>query len=142
MSQATRLINTSKANAVIATDVRFSRTFVERGLGLMGREPLPVGAALYFEGSKLIPCNSIQTCFMRFSLDVIFLDAEMKVRKVLREVKPWRMTWPVAGAVNAIELTSGSNPAALATMEIGDQLSLGVIGDQLSGVIGDQHVGN
>ncbi len=140
MAQTARLINTSKANAVIATDVRFSRTFVERGLGLMGREPLPVGAALYFEGSKLIPCNSIQTCFMRFSLDVIFLDAEMKVRKVLREVKPWRMTWPVAGAVNAIELTSGSNPA-VAKMEIGDQLSLGVIGDQHSGVIGDQHVG-
>ncbi len=133
MSQTQRLINTTKANSVVATHVRFARTFISRGLGLMGRKPLPRGEALLFTGTRMMPANSIHTCFMRFPLDIIFLDADMKVRKVLREVKPWRMTWPVAGAITAVELTSGACDA-LANMEIGDQLSLRVIGDQ--------HVGN
>ena len=133
MSQAASLINTTKANAVVATDVRYATSFLSRGFGLMGQKPLPRGEALFFKGTRWMPSNSIQTCFMRFALDIIFLDEEMKVRKVLLDVKPWRMTWPVAGAITAIELTSGTCDA-LANMEIGDQLSLAAIGDR--------HVGN
>ena len=60
---------------------------------------------------------------MRFPLDVIFLDSSMKVRSVLRDVKPWRMTWPVVGAVTAIEMTAGA--LKLTQIEIGDQLHVG-----------------
>ncbi len=120
---AQRLINTTKSNTVLATDVRFATSFVERAMGLMGKKPLPAGEALFFKGTSLMPCNSIQTCFMRFPLDVIFLDSAMKVRSVQRGVKPWRMTWPVMGAVNAIEMTSGRLDTA--RIEIGDQLHVG-----------------
>ena len=123
MSLTKRLINTTKANAIVAHDVRFATSFFERAIGLMGTKRLPPGEAVFFEGSKLIPCNSIQTCFMRFPLDVIFLDSSMKVRSVLRDVKPWRMTWPVAGAVTAIEFNAGSLKPDL--IEIGDQLHVG-----------------
>ncbi len=117
------MINTTKANAVVATRVRFAESFVQRALGLMGKSRLPQGEALFFKGSNFIPCNSIQTCFMRFPLDVIFLDSSMKVRSVLRDVKPWRMTWPVVGAVTAIEMTAGA--LKLTQIEIGDQLHVG-----------------
>lgn len=122
-ASAKRLVNTTKANAVLATDVRFATSFIERAVGLMGRKALPNGEALFFKGTNLLPCNSIQTCFMRFPLDVIFLDSSMKVRSVLRDVRPWRMTWPVIGAVTAIELTAGTLTAS--QIEIGDQLHVG-----------------
>jgi uncharacterized membrane protein (UPF0127 family) len=60
---------------------------------------------------------------MRFPLDVVFLDSEMKVKSILRDVKPWRLTWPVKGAVNAFEMTSGSLTDK--SIEIGDQLHVG-----------------
>ena len=119
----TLLTNVTKANEVIATDVRFAETFFQRAFGLMGKKPLPQGEALMFKGTRLMPCNSIQTTFMRFSLDLLFLDTEMKVKAIQRDVKPWRVTWPVGGAVNAIEMNAGA--LASARIEIGDQLHVG-----------------
>ena len=118
-----RLTNVTKANAEIATNVKFASTFLAKAFGLMGKAPLPEGEALFFKGSSSMPCNSIQTTFMRFHLDVVFLDREMKVKSILRDVKPWRFTWPVAGAVTAIEMTSGSLKGK--SIEVGDQLHVG-----------------
>ena len=118
-----RLINQTKGGVVLATDVRFATSFFERAIGLMGRASLPRESALFFKGSRWMPCNSIQTCFMRFPLDVIFLDPSMKVRSVARAVQPWRMTKPVVGAVTAIEMTSGA--LAANAIEIGDVLHVG-----------------
>jgi uncharacterized membrane protein (UPF0127 family) len=47
----------------------------------------------------------------------------MKVKSILRDVKPWRVTWPVSGAVNAFEMTSGSLEGK--SIEVGDQLHVG-----------------
>jgi uncharacterized membrane protein (UPF0127 family) len=118
-----RLTNASKANAEIAANVTFASTFFAKAFGLMGRKRLPPGEALFFKGTRSMPCNSIQTTFMRFPLDVVFLDPEMKVKSILRDVKPWRITWPVTGAVTAIEMTSGSLSGK--QIEIGDQLHVG-----------------
>lgn len=120
---AIRLTNKTKADQVVSSDVRFASTFLQRALGLMGKKPLPLGEALIFKGSSALPCNSIQTSFMRFSLDLLFLDGGMKVKSIQRNVKPWRVTWPVSGAVTAIEMTAGS--LAEANIEIGDLLHVG-----------------
>lgn len=120
---AAQLLNSSKSNANVANHVTFATSFLKKAFGLMGRQPLAAGEALYFRGTKMMPCNSIQTCFMRFDLDVIFLDSSERVLSVSRNVKPWRMTWPVSGAVHAIEMTSGS--AEVAKIEIGDLLHVG-----------------
>lgn len=121
--QKQRLTNKTKANEVIATDVRLAETFFQRAFGLMGKKPLTQGEALMFKGTRLMPSNSIQTTFMRFSLDLLFLDAELKVKAIQRNVKPWRITWPVGGAINAIEMNAGS--LAQSRIEIGDQLHVG-----------------
>jgi uncharacterized membrane protein (UPF0127 family) len=118
-----RLTNVSKNGAEIATNVKFASTFFARAFGLMGKKELPAGEALFFKGSRSMPCNSIQTTFMRFPLDVVFLDPEMKVKSILRGLKPWRVTWPVNGAVTAIEMTSGSLNGK--SIEVGDQLHVG-----------------
>jgi uncharacterized membrane protein (UPF0127 family) len=118
-----RLTNVSKNNAEIAANVTLATTFMAKAFGLMGRKELPLGEGLLFKGSKAMPCNSIQTTFMRFPLDILFLDPDMKVKSVMRHVKPWRVTWPVSGAVNAIEMTSGTLNGK--SIEVGDQLHVG-----------------
>ena len=59
-------------------------TFCKRFLGLMGKRTLSEGCALL-----LTPCNSIHMLFMRFAIDAIFLDKEMRIKKIVKNVQPW-----------------------------------------------------
>jgi uncharacterized membrane protein (UPF0127 family) len=54
--------------------------------GLLGRRELEPG-----EGLLLRPANSVHTAFMRFSIDVVFLDGELHVLDVVEAVEPWRL---------------------------------------------------
>jgi uncharacterized protein len=51
----------------------------------MGRRGLAPG-----EGLLLKPTPSIHTCFMRFPIDAVFLDAELRVLDVKPHLRPWR----------------------------------------------------
>lgn len=53
--------------------------------GLMGRRELAPG-----EGLLLRPTPSIHTFFMRFAIDAVFLDAELRVLSVKPDLRPWR----------------------------------------------------
>jgi len=63
-----------------------ARSFGARVRGLIGRRSLPPG-----EGMLILRCNAIHTCFMRFPIDATFLDAENRVVKVVRNIRPWRL---------------------------------------------------
>lgn len=89
--------------------------FFNRFRGLMGRASLASG-----EGLLLKPCNSIHTFFMRFAIDVVYLDSEGKVLKIRRNFKPWRADLPVFGAKSVLEVSAGS----LGEIREGDQLCL------------------
>ena len=80
-------------------------TFWKRTLGLMGKSGLAGG-----HGLLISPCRSIHTCFMRFSIDVVFLDRDNNPLKVVREVKPWRLIWGGGKAVSVLEVQSGWLP--------------------------------
>lgn len=54
--------------------------------GLLGRRVLPPG-----EGLLLRPCASVHTCFLRFPIDVVLLDADDRVVAVVERLPPWRM---------------------------------------------------
>jgi len=69
--------------------------------GLLGRDGLEPG-----EGLLLRPANSVHTAFMRFAIDVVFLDRELKVLDVLEAVPPWRMK-ARRGARAVLELGAG-----------------------------------
>jgi len=65
--------------------------------------------------------NSIHTCFMRFPLDIVFLDKNSRVVKIKRRLKPWRVTICLK-AFTAIEFPSGYSYAK--GMELGDLLKI------------------
>ena len=84
--------------------------------GLLGRDGLAEG-----EGLLLEPCGSVHTLFMRFPIDVVFLDRELSVVAVRQEVRPWR-TAGARGAKVALELATGE--AARLGIRPGMQLRL------------------
>lgn len=81
-----------------------ARGFWARLGGLLAREPLQAHEALY-----LAPCNSVHTFFMRYSIDVAFLDESGRVMKLVSDLRPWRITGCL-GAHGVIELRSGQSP--------------------------------
>ena len=58
--------------------------------------------------------------FMKFAIDVAFLDPELKVVKVVHGIKPWRATRVYSAAQSVLELPVGAL-AATQTVE-GDVL--------------------
>jgi hypothetical protein len=96
-----RLINKSK-NKILAENFIFADTPVKRMLGLLGRNSLPPGQALV-----LAPCNSIHTFFMRFAIDLIFLDKNDVIIKTAHNCLPNKSIVMCWGAVKVIELPAG-----------------------------------
>lgn len=92
-----------ETGTVLAQNVEYARTFWARLKGLMGRKSLAPQAALLLE-----PCPQIHTCFMRFNIDVIFLDAHNRVVAVVENIKPWRMSKFYSSARRTLELPGGS----------------------------------
>jgi uncharacterized protein len=80
--------------------------------GLLGRDELPRG-----EGILLRPAGSIHTFFMRFPIDVVFIDRENRVVDVERELGPWR-TAKRRGAKAVIELPAGAAEAIAAGAQL------------------------
>ena len=85
-----------------------------RARGLLGRDGLEPG-----EGMLIDRAGSVHMFFMRFPIDVVFLDRNRKVVGVRRELRPWRVAG-VRRAVAALELPAG----AAAAIEEGDMLVL------------------
>jgi uncharacterized protein len=80
--------------------------------GLLGRSSI-----LEDEGMLFRPTGSIHTFFMRFAIDAVFCDSELRVLKVVTGLRPWRMAAARGGKV-VVELASGAG----ASIEPGDQL--------------------
>ena len=80
---------------VILPRVKRAESFSTRFMGLMGRSELPADEGLHFPR-----CSSIHMFFMSFAIDVVYLDSENCVKKIVQELKPWRLSWcPFAKSV-------------------------------------------
>jgi uncharacterized protein len=77
-------------------------TFWSRFRGLMGRKNLPIDYGLL-----LIPCSSVHMCFMRFAIDVIYLDKDWRILKIVRGLPPWFGLSFCYGAAAALEVAAG-----------------------------------
>jgi uncharacterized protein len=102
--------------SVICERCEVPRSSFARMRGLLGRDGLEPGTGMLIDAAP-----SVHMFFMRFPIDVVFLDRDRKVVGVRHELRPWR----VAGArraVAALELPAGA--AAAAGVEEGDVLVL------------------
>lgn len=90
-------------NTILATNAKLAKGFFERLIGLMFKKKLEHGNAL------IIPyCNWIHTFFMRFPIDVIYINEEYKIVDSIIALKPWNITSPRIKAQHVIELPNGS----------------------------------
>ncbi len=96
-----KIFNNTKGLPVSSTAGR-ADTFTTRLFGLIPRRSLGAEDGLWLE-----PCAMIHMCFMRFPIDAVFLDRELKVIRVLRNFKPWRFSPWVSGARGVLELPAG-----------------------------------
>jgi uncharacterized protein len=84
--------------------------------GLLGRDGLESG-----DGLLLRPASAVHTYFMRFPIDVVFLDRALVVVGISDSVDPWRAT-SQRGAKAVLELPAGES--ARRGLAVGDRLEL------------------
>jgi uncharacterized membrane protein (UPF0127 family) len=101
-------------NTVLARAADIADTSSKRRTGLLNRGHLGPG-----EGLWIRPCESVHTFFMKFAIDLVYLDKEQKVRKVRSAVQPWRLSACLT-AHSVLELPAGS--VAPTGTQPGDQL--------------------
>jgi uncharacterized membrane protein (UPF0127 family) len=82
--------------------------------GLLGRHTLAPATGIWLK-----PCNSVHCFFMRFSIDVLYLDATQHIIAIRTDLKPWQLSlcWP---AKSVVELAGGECQRLRIT--IGDQI--------------------
>ena len=101
----------------IATDVEIAGTSETRRKGLLGRDRLDPSAALI-----IAPCSAIHMFFMRFAIDAVFVERNGRVRKIVHDLRPWRIALSL-GAYAVVEMSSGA--VARSDVEVGDRLMIG-----------------
>jgi hypothetical protein len=112
---AIALIN-QRTGAPIAATVERAVTRASRRRGLLGRDGLAASHALMLE-----PCGAVHTAFMRFPIDVVFIDRQGYAVKIVRNLPAWRIAVaPRARAV--VEMAAGSLDHV--DLAIGDRLFL------------------
>lgn len=107
----------SADGAVVCERCTIADSPLPRMRGLLGRRGLPSR-----EGVLLRPAGSVHTFFMRFPIDVVFLDREGRVLRVAEAVPPWR-TAAARGARSVLELRAGE--CERRGVEAGDVLVVG-----------------
>jgi len=96
---------------LLASDLKVADTFYSRLKGLLGLKALESGSALWIKD-----CPSVHTFFMRFNIDVIFLNDKMQVTRVVENLPPWRCTrFFQFKNKSCIELSSSSQISDLVT---------------------------
>ena len=96
---------------------RVADTFYTRLIGLLNDKQLEYG-----DGMWIKPCNSIHSIGMRFVFDAVFLDKNLRVVHLVREMKPWRISKMVFSAHSVLELPAGH--IFQTGTEVGDQFEM------------------
>lgn len=68
------------------------------------------------------PSNSVHTCWMRFAIDVIFLDRELHIVRLIENLRPFRFTRPSWQAASVVEMAAHS--VARLDLHVGEQLRI------------------
>jgi uncharacterized membrane protein (UPF0127 family) len=103
-------------NTEIASCAEVADTASARNKGLLGRSSLPDGGGLW-----ITPCESVHTFFMKFPIDLVYIDRNKVVKKVRNRVGPWRLS-ACFSAHSILELPAGA--AERSQTRCGDQIQI------------------
>ncbi|MEO0442414.1 MAG: DUF192 domain-containing protein [Pseudomonadota bacterium] len=97
------VVNITREREALATIKRVARTTnsIERMKGLLGTAALTID-----QGMWLSACNSIHTFFMGYDLDIVYLDGDQKICRLVSTIKPWRVDFCLR-ARSVLEIRSG-----------------------------------
>jgi uncharacterized membrane protein (UPF0127 family) len=115
LAAKTKLIVNATRDECLCVGVLADRP-LPRMRGLIGRQGLPAG-----EGLLLSPAPAIHTAFMRFPIDAVFLDRNLRVLDIVERLRPWRVA-SKRRARAVLELSAGE--CARRGVAIGDRLEL------------------
>ncbi len=105
----------TKDGRVVVSRVVYAETPTARLRGLLGR-----GALAEDTGLLIRPCRSIHMWFMRFPIDAAFLDRDMRVLKIARNLRPWQLAFAPRQTHCVLETAKG----ILADLTVGDPLCI------------------
>ena len=114
--RAVTVRNTTR-DSLIGDRVTVADTSMTRMFGLLGKSGLDTGEGLWIK-----PSSGVHTVFMRFAIDVIGLDKEMKVVKLWPDLVPYRVTSVSTKIRSVIELPAGQIIAS--GVQLGDRLTV------------------
>lgn len=117
MAKTWRLLSQTTGRTVVER-LQIADGFWSRLLGLQFRRQLPADAGLL-----LAPCTAIHTFFVRFPLDIVFLDRTGRVLAIYPQLRPWRQCFGPAGTYATLELAAG-----VVDLSIGEVLRMSVSG--------------
>jgi len=89
--------------AVVADNVAVADTRATRAVGLLTRDGLNPGEALW-----IVPSRGVHTFWMRFTIDIVALDDSGVVVDRVPRLKPWRIRLPRRGTAGVLELPAGA----------------------------------
>ena len=110
------VVRNQTRNTVLADAAEVADTSEKRRTGLLKHERLDPGQGLW-----IVPCESVHSFFMKFAIDLVYLDRNQKVRKVRHRMVPWRLSACLT-AHSILELPAGA--VAASGTEKGDQLEM------------------
>jgi Uncharacterized conserved protein len=84
---------------LLSSDAIAADTFIKRLKGMIGWKMSNSSKSIL-----LIPCRSVHSFFMVFPIHLIFLDKKLKVVKIIKHFKPWRVSPYVWRAVSVMEI--------------------------------------
>jgi uncharacterized protein len=110
------VVRNQTRNTVLADAAEMADTSAKRRTGLLKHTHLDPGQGLW-----IVPCESVHSFFMKFAIDLIYLDRKKKVRKVRHRMVPWRLS-ACLSAHSILELPAGA--VAASGTQAGDQLEI------------------
>jgi uncharacterized membrane protein (UPF0127 family) len=88
---------------VLLEDLRQAKTFLQKFRGMMLRRKCGVGSGLWLES-----CGSIHTMWMRFPIDVYFIDQQGRILEIRSGVTPWSIVIPKQRCHAVLEIPHGN----------------------------------
>lgn len=111
-------MNLRRGDHILSQNILEADGFRLRLMGLMFKSDIPAEQGLWIK-----PCNWIHTFFMRIPIDVVYLNRQMQVVHIQKNLIPWKLGSPIWKAHSLIEFPAGS--PVTSQLQNGDQIYVG-----------------